>query len=166
MRILTGFGTCATTFTVLVASTATLGTGMAAASGPVPINSVLRNCDFSRVDTAVQAPRTALGRGVVIVHSSGSSVTADVNMAISNEPGAHYDVGLIQAPRPASATCGPGDPGVTYSSIDTDAAGQGSVSITAPIRQGTTGVWVMVTSPNEHNQAPGEYYTSEFVVPV
>lgn len=139
---------------------------MAAATGPVPISSVLRNCDASRVPTAVQSPRVALGRGVVIMHTSGSSVTADVNMVISNQPGAHYDVGLIQVPRPTSSTCGPGDPGTTYGSIDTDATGQASVSLTAPLQQGTTGVWVMVTSPNAHNQAPAEYYTSEFVAPV
>ena len=160
MRALTGFGTCASVFTVLAASTATLGTGMAAATGPVPINSVLRNCDGSAVQTAVQTPRTSLGRGVVIFRPS------DINLVISNQPGVHYDVGLIQVPRPTSATCGPGDPGTTFTGVDTDAAGQANVTITAPLQQGTTGVWVMVTTPNPHNQAPGEYYTSEFVAPV
>lgn len=166
MRALTGFGTCASVFTVLAASTATLGTGMAAATGPVPINSVLRNCDGSAVQTAVQTPRTSLGRGVAIFRPSGSSVSADINLVISNQPGVHYDVGLIQVPRPTSATCGPGDPGTTFTGVDTDAAGQANVTITAPLQQGTTGVWVMVTTPNPHNQAPGEYYTSEFVAPV
>ncbi|MHA7648883.1 hypothetical protein ACX9NE_00020 [Mycobacterium sp. ML4] len=166
MHTLTGFGTCASVFTVLAASTVTLGTGMAAATAPVPINPVLRNCDFSRVNTAVQIPRTLLGRGIVTVRRSGSTVTADVNLVISNQPGAHYDAGLIQAPRPASATCGPGDPGTTFTGLDTDPMGQASVSITAPLQQGTTGIWVMITSPNEHNQAPGEFYSSEYVAPV
>ncbi|MFQ2875155.1 hypothetical protein ACLILY_07380 [Mycobacterium sp. MS3] len=166
MRVITGFGTAVSTFTVLGAATLTLGTGMAAATGPVPISSTLRNCDGSAVKTAVQAPRTSLGRGVVLFRSSGSSVSADINLVISNQPGMHYDVGLIQVPRPTSATCGPGDPGTTFTGVDTDPSGQAAVTITAPIQQGTTGVWVMVTSPNEHNQAPGEYYTSEFVAPV
>lgn len=166
MRTLTRFGTCASVFTVLAASTAALGTGMAAATGPVPISSTLRNCDGSAIVTAVQAPRTALGRGVVLVHPSGSTVSADIDLVIANQPGMHYDVGLIQVPRPTSATCGPGDPGTTFTGVDTDPAGQAHVTITAPIQQGTTGVWVMVASPNAHNQAPAEYYTSEFVAPV
>lgn len=166
MRTLTGFGTFASVFTVLAASTATLGTGMAAATGPVPISSTLRNCDGSAVKTAVQAPRVALGRGVVLVHPSGSTVSADIDLVISNQPGMHYDVGLIQVPRPTSATCGPGDPGTTYAGVDTDPAGHAAITINAPIQQGTTGVWVMVTTPNPHNQAPAEYYSSEFVAPV
>lgn len=166
MQVLTGFRTAVSTFTVLSAATLTLGTGMAAATGPVPISSTLRNCDGSAVKTAVQAPRVALGRGVVIFRPSGSTVSADVNLVISNQPGMHYDVGLIQVPRPTSATCGPGDPGTTFAGVDTDPAGQANVTITAPLQQGTTGVWVMVTTPNPHNQAPGEYYTSEFVAPV
>lgn len=166
MRILTGFKTAVSTLTVLSAATLTLGTGMAVATGPVPISSTLRNCDGSAVKTAVQAPRTSLGRGVVIFRPSGSTVSADVNLVISNQPGMHYDVGLIQVPRPTSATCGPGDPGTTFTGVDTDPMGQANVTINAPLQQGTTGVWVMVTTPNPHNQAPGEYYTSEFVAPV
>lgn len=166
MRTLTGFGTCASVFIVLTASTAALGTGTAGATGPVPISSVLRNCDASVVKTAIQAPRTSLGRGVVLFRTSGSTVSADINLVISNQPGTHYDVGLIQVPRPASATCGPGDPGTAYSGVDTDASGQANVTITAPRQQGATGVWVTVTTPNPHNQAPGEYYTSEFVAPI
>ncbi len=87
-------------------------------------------------------------------------------MVISNQAGVHYDVGLIQAPHPSSVPCGPGDPGATYAGLDTDPAGQGTVTITAPLQRGTTGVWVMVTSPNPHNQAPAEYYTSEYVASV
>lgn len=139
---------------------------MAGATGPVSISSVLRNCDGSAVQTAVQTPRTSLGRGVVLFRSSGSTVTANINLVISNQPGAHYDVGLIQVPRPTSATCGPGDPGTSFTGVDTDPAGQANVTITAPRQQGATGVWVMVTTPNPHNQAPGEYYSSEFVAPL
>ncbi|WP_253900512.1 hypothetical protein [Mycobacterium asiaticum] len=93
-------------------------------------------------------------------------MVADVHMVIANSPGAHYDVGLIQLPRPSSATCGPGDPGTTFTGMDTDATGQATVTITAPIQSGTTGVWVIVESPNPNNQAPAEFFTSEFVAPV
>lgn len=166
MRALTHWGIPAAAFTLLTASAATLGTGTAAATGPVPISSVLRNCDFSIVGTAVQVPRTSLGRGTAVFQTSGSSVTAEVNMVISNQAGAHYDIGLIQEPRPSSATCGPGDPGTSFTSFDTDPSGQATVTIVSPLRPGTTSVWVMVTTPNAHNQAPGEYYTSEYVAPV
>lgn len=87
-------------------------------------------------------------------------------MVIATAPGTHFDVGLIQAPRPSSATCGPGDPGTTFAGLDTDASGQGHVTITAPLRPGTTGVWVIVETANPHDQIPGEFYTSEFVSPV
>jgi hypothetical protein len=86
-------------------------------------------------------------------------------MTIPNEPGTHYDVGLIQEPRPSSATCGPGDPGTAFTGMDTDAAGNATVTVQDSIRQGTTGVWVMVERANPHSQNPAEFYTSEFVVP-
>ena len=82
------------------------------------------------------------------------------------EPGTHFDVGLIQEPRPSSATCGPGDPGTAYSGFDTDAAGSGTVTIKEGIRPGTTGVWVIVERANPNSQNPAEFYTSEFVAPV
>lgn len=166
MRALSGFEMCFSVTAVVAASTATLGMGTAAADSPVPINSALHRCDFSEVTTAVQVPRVAMGHGTVVFRTAGRTVTADINMVISNQQNAHYDVGLIQAPRPASATCGPGDPGTTYTGLDTDQAGRATLTITAPLQQGTTGVWVMVTSPNAHNQAPGEFYTSEYVAPV
>lgn len=134
MRTLTGLGTCASAFTALAALTATLGAGMAAATGMVPITSTLRNCDTSAVPTAVQAPHASLGRGEVLFHRSGSTVTTEVKLVVSNQPGMHYDVGLIQVPRPTSSTCGPGDPGTTYSGVDTDPAGRASVTITGPIQ--------------------------------
>lgn len=166
MGALTQLGTSATALTIMAASTATSGTGAANATAPIPINSDLRNCDFSLVSNAIQRPRALVGHGTALIRTSGSAVVAQVNMMIPNNPGAHYDVGLIQAPRPSSATCGPGDPGTTFTGLDTDAAGQANVTITAPLQAGTTGVWVIVESPNPHNQAPGEFYTSEFVAPV
>ena len=147
-------------------SAVTMGAGTAAAGAPVPINPDLRNCDFSLVATQQQVPRTTVGRGTANIRSSGSTVTADVHMTFSNQPGAHFDVGLIQVPRPSSATCGPGDPGTTFATLDTDPSGTANVTITAPIRQGATGVFVIVESPQPHNQTPGEFYTSEYVSPV
>ena len=82
------------------------------------------------------------------------------------EPGTHFDVGLIQEPRPASATCGPGDPGTAFTGMDTDASGSGTVTIQDAIRPGTTGVWVIIEHPNGNSQNPAEFYTSEFVTPV
>ncbi|OBJ47332.1 hypothetical protein [Mycobacterium asiaticum] len=166
MRTLTRLGFSATAMVVVAASTVTLEAGTASANSPVPINSVLRRCDFSAVQTWTQVLRTSAGRGVANIHTSGSTVVADVNMVISNSPGAHYDIGLIQMPRPSSETCGPGDPGTTFTGLDTDGAGVANVTITAPLRQGATGVWVFVASPHPNNQAPAEFYTSEYVSPV
>jgi hypothetical protein len=85
---------------------------------------------------------------------------------VSGDPGTHFDVGLIQEPLPSSATCGPGDPGTAFTGMDTDAAGGGTVTIQDTIRQGTTGVWVIIERPDAHSQNPAEVYTSEHVVPV
>ena len=147
-------------------SALTLGAGTAAARSPIPINFDLRNCDFSLVGTQQQIPRTTVGRGTANINSSGSSVVAEVHMTFSGQPGAHFDAGLIQVPRPSSATCGPGDPGTTFAGLDTDPSGTANVTITAPIRQGTTGVFVIVESPQPHNQTPGEFYTTEYLAPV
>jgi hypothetical protein len=81
-------------------------------------------------------------------------------------PGTHFDVGLIQEPRPSSATCGPGDPGTAFTGMDTDGGGLGAATVQDAIRPGTTGVWVIVERPNGFSQSPAEYYTSEFVAPV
>ena len=82
------------------------------------------------------------------------------------EPGTHFDVGLIQEPRPASTTCGPGDPGTSFTGLDTDVAGSGTTTGQDTIRPGTTGVWVIIERPNGHSHNPAEFYTSEFLAPV
>ena len=163
MRALTRLNFSAATMTILSASVATLGSGTASASSRVPINADLRNCDFSLVSTALIRPKTILGHGVANFKTSGSTVVADIDMMVATDPGTHFDVGLIQEPRPSSATCGPGDPGTSFSSLDTDAIGQGHVTITAPLRSGTTSVWVIVETGNPHDQIPGEFYTTEFL---
>jgi hypothetical protein len=50
--------------------------------------------------------------------------------------------------------------------MDTDGAGNATVTIQDGIRSGTTGVWVIVERPDPHSQNPAEFYTSEFLAPV
>ncbi len=132
----------------------------------VVLDAKYRRCDFSVVSTAVPIPHPALGTGSVTIHRSGSNAVADVHLVDAPEPGTHFDVGLIQEPRPSSATCGPGDPGTAYTGLDTDAAGTGNATVQDTIRPGATGVWVIIEQRNPHSQNPAEFYTSEFVAPV
>jgi hypothetical protein len=132
----------------------------------VALGGILRRCDFSSITSAPWATRARLGSGSALIHTAGSGVVAEVHLADTPQPGTHYDVGLVQEPRPSSATCGPGDPGTTFTGLDTDAAGNGTVTIQDSVRQGTTGVWVIVERPNGNSQNPAEFYTSDFVAPV
>lgn len=169
MDTLTRLKTCATAATVLVWPAATFAIGTADAEGAgttVVFDAKLRRCDFSLVSFAVQQPHPSLGTGYAVVHTAGSRVVADVHLVDAPEPGTHFDVGLIQMPRPASATCGPGDPGTAFTALDTDGAGSANATVQDSIRPGTTGVWVIIEQPNPHSQSPAEFYTSEFVVPV
>jgi len=111
-------------------------------------------------------PHPSLATGSTLVHRAGSTAIAEVHLVDAPEPGTHFNVGLIREPRPASATCGPGDPGTAFSGLDTDASGSGTVTVQDSIRPGTTGVWVIVEQPNGNSQNPAEFYTSEFVAPV
>ncbi|WP_370462756.1 hypothetical protein [Mycobacterium sp. Marseille-P9652] len=152
----------------MVVPATTLGVAAAGAEGgtTVVLDAKLRRCDFSLVSTAAWLPATPLGTGSAAIHRSGSSAVAEVHLWDEPEPGTHFDVGLIQEPRSAAATCGPGDPGTAFRGLDTDGAGNGTVTVSDTIRPGTTGVWVIVERPNPHSQNPGEFYTSEFVAPV
>jgi hypothetical protein len=89
-----------------------------------------------------------------------------VHISDSPDPGMHFDVGLIQEPRPQAATCGPGDPGTAFTGLDLDGAGNGTTTVSETLRPGTTGVWVFVERGDPHSQNPAEFYTSEFVAPV
>jgi hypothetical protein len=161
-------GVCGATFAVAMSPVATAG--IASAGGEagtiVVLDSKLRRCDFSLVSTVPMVPRSGLGTGSAIVHSAGGKAIAEVHLSDGPDPGAHFDVGLIQEPRPASANCGPGDPGTAFAGLDTDGAGGGTVTVSDTIRPGTTGVWVIVERPNPNSQNPAEFYTSEFVAPV
>jgi hypothetical protein len=107
-----------------------------------------------------------LGTGWVEIHHAGSRAVAEVHLVAPNEPGTHYNVGLIEKRRPSSATCGPGDLGTAFTGLDTDAGGAGTATVQDSVRPGTTGVWVIVERPNANSQNPAEYYTSEFVASV
>jgi hypothetical protein len=171
MHTLTRFGTFAAAIAVVLspaATSATFGIVKAAAEGgtTVALQGDLRRCDFSLVTTDPMVPRPGLGTGSALIHAAGSRAIAEVHLVDGPDPGTHFDVGLIQEPRPSSANCGPGDPGTAFTGMDTDAAGSGTVTVQDTIRPGTTGVWVIIERPNAHSQNPAEFYTSEFVAPV
>jgi hypothetical protein len=168
MHTLTRLGAYAATLTAVITPAATFETvrAVAESGARVSLNSDLRRCDFSLVTTGAPLSHPALGTGSVLIHTAGSKVNAEVHLVAAPDPGTHFDVGLIEEPRPSSATCGPGDPGTAFTGMDTDAAGSGTVTIQDTIRQGTTGVWVIIERGDPHSQNPAEFYTSEFVVPV
>lgn len=168
MHALTCLGTCTAAITVVITPAATFEISAASAEGAttVVLDNYLRQCDFSRVNFDPMVPHPMLATGSAVIHTAGSKAIAEVHLYDEPEPGTHFDVGLIQMPRPASATCGPGDPGTSFTSLNTDAAGNGTATVQGAIAPGTTGVWVMVERPNGNSQNPAEFYTSEFVAPV
>lgn len=169
MHTLTRLGACTATLTVVIVPATTVAIGTAAAEGggtTVAFDNYLRRCDFSKISTAPQVPGPMLGTGSAVIRTDGSRAVADVHLVDGPEPGTHFDVGLIQVPRPSSSTCGPGDPGTAFTGMDTDGAGIGAATISDTIRPGTTGVWVIIERPNPNSQNPAEFYTSGFVVPV
>ena len=167
MNALTRFGTYTAAITVAISPAATFEIVKAAADGStrVPLVSDLRRCDFSRVNNQLPILRPALGSASSVIQITGSSATAEVHLLSPANPGTHYDVGLIQEPRPSSATCGPGDPGTAFAGMDTDASGSATVTVRSALRPGTTGVWVIVERPSGNAQNPAENYTSDFLVP-
>ena len=158
MNALTRFGTYTAAITVAISPAATFEIVKAAADGStrVPLVSDLRRCDFSRVNNQLPILRPALGSASSVIQITGSSATAEVHLLSPANPGTHYDVGLIQEPRPSSATCGPGDPGTAFTGMDTDASGSATVTVQSAIRPGTTGVWVIVERPSGNAQNPAE----------
>lgn len=172
MRRLTHFVTSAAAIGLL-ASSATIfaiDPGAAWAAPPnttgatrVPLRQFHRACDFTQI-LNVQGTGYGATAAAMIRHAA-SSVTADVQM-LNARPDTHYDVGLIQVPRPSSATCGPGDPGTAFGSLNTDGAGNGAVTLQDGIRSGTSGVFVVINRPNESSQNPAEFYSSDFIAPV
>jgi hypothetical protein len=152
---------CAVPVTVALAASA--APASAEAGTLVPMRGILRACDYSPLpDYASTNNATASA----VIHNSGGAVTADIHFAEAGAPNAHYDVSLIQVPRPATAPCeGPG-PGVAVGSLNTDGAGVANTTVQDTLRSGTTGVWVFIRQPSPRSQSPAEFYTSDFPVNV
>ena len=172
MHAVTRLGTSAAIISLVTfsAMTSTLDTAAASPGAndatTVPLDADLRQCDFSLVRTAPMVPHPLLGTGSAVIRRAGSRVVAEVHLVDASGPGTHFNVELIQEPRPSLAGCGPGDPGTAFSGLDTDAAGAATTTLQDSIRPGTTGVWVMIERPDGNSQNPGAYYSSEFVAPV
>jgi hypothetical protein len=147
---------------VAMPAVVTVGVGTAGAEGAtfVPFTQIFRRCDFSA--SAYVWP-TGYARPTAVVHSTGSELIADVQIAtaIPNTP---YDVRLIQVPRSSASSCNAGDPGVIAGVLLTDNAGAGRVSLRGPVASGATGAWMYISRPGEFSQTPAEFYTSDFVL--
>lgn len=163
MRQLTRF---VTTVAAIVVATPgamfTIGTGTAGADTFVPFAQTFRRCDFS---TNTFTGPTGYGRPIAVVRVGSNEVVADVNIATA-VPFTHYDVRLIQMPRPSSKPCGAGDPGVAVSGLMTDGAGAGSTTVRGNIEPGATGVWMFISRPDAFRQTPAEFYTSDMIVDI
>jgi hypothetical protein len=144
---------------VTVALVASVAPASAEAGTVVPMRGILRACDFSPIpDFASTNNATASA----FIHNSGGAVTADIHFAEAGNANSHYDVSLIQLPRPSTAPCeGPG-PGVAVGSLNTDGVGVGNATIRDTLQSGTTGVWVFIRQPSPRSQSPAEFYTSDF----
>ncbi|MGE2722219.1 hypothetical protein [Mycolicibacterium celeriflavum] len=140
-----------------------VGAGTATASDTfVPMNQVSRRCDYSETD--YNGP-TGYGRATSVIGVNGSGLTANVNLQVA-KPNMRYDVRLIQLPRPSSAPCFGGDPGVAQAALQTDGVGNGSVTLHDGVEPGATGAWVLITRPDPFSQSPAEFYTSDMIVKI
>jgi hypothetical protein len=125
----------------------------------VPMRGILRACDFNPIPDFASINNATVA---ATIHNSGGAVTADIHFAEAGNANAHYDVSLIQLPRPSTAPCeGPG-PGVAVGSLNTDGVGVGDATIRDTLHSGTTGVWVFIRQPSPRSQSPAEFYTSDF----
>lgn len=138
------------------------GTASASDSKFMPFSQILRRCDFSETD--YNGP-TGQARPTANVRTDGSQVSADVQLvlAIPNIP---YEVRLIQVPRPSSAPCWGGDPGVAQATLHTDGVGAAAVTLSDAIEPGATGVWLFVSRPDPFSQNPAEFYTTDLIAKI
>ena len=128
----------------------------------VPLIPKFRACDFT---WALNVATNGKGTGqTVISKTAPNQVVAQVQL-LAAEPQAHYNVRLIQSPRP-SVGCAAGDPGVSASGIDTDDTGAGTLTLQATTSANMTGVWVFIDRPSPHSQRPIDFYTSEFIASI
>jgi hypothetical protein len=135
-----------------------IATATPGSTAVMPLSGKFRACDFT-VATWVDAH--GYTRGIAHLSTSGPNVVATVDLATA-EPDTHYDVRIIQTPRP-SIGCAPGAPGVVTGSLQTDAGGAGTTTLQGPIAAGATGAWVIVQRPASNSQTPAEFYTSDFI---
>ena len=172
MRALTLCGTSAAAMILLTFPTITLGAGIAGANPGatgvtrVPLDADLKNCDFSLTRNPPMVPGPMLGTGWAEIIHTGSSAVAQVHLDAPERAGRP----LRRRPdRGASTVVGDvrsGDPGTSFTGLDTDAGGVGTATVQDSLRSDTTGVWVIIERPSAHSHDPAEYYTSEFVAPV
>ena len=128
----------------------------------LPFTQALRRCDFSETD--YNGP-TGYARPQAVLRSDGSTVSADVSI-VTAIPNVRYDVRLIHAPKPSSAGCLGGDPGVALVPLQVDGIGNGRVTIQDNIEPGATGAWLMITRPDAFSQNPAEFYTTDLIAPI
>lgn len=158
----------AATMVPVVATAAMLsgiGAQPAAASGMtmVPLQNVIRQCDFV-MENFLVGHGSGTGSGSVEIGAPDSgTVRADVRMQTA-DPNTVYQVRLIQTPRSSAATCNAGDPGVATGVLHTDVAGTGFTTVTGPRQQGSTGAWVVVEGPPAPGKVRGEVYSTTLLV--
>jgi hypothetical protein len=141
----------------------TVGVAAAENAGTfMPFTQLLRRCDFSEND---YNDPPGFARPQAVLRSDGSTVSADVSIATAI-PNIRYDVRLIQAPKPSSAPCLGGDPGVALVALQVDGVGNGHVTIQDNIEPGATGAWLMISRPDRFSQTPAEFYTTDLIAPI
>jgi hypothetical protein len=106
-----------------------------------------------------------MARAFAVLRRGSNEIVADVDIATAI-PFTRYDVRLIQMPRPSSAPCNAGDPGVDASALVTDAAGAARTTVRGTVETGATGVWIFISRPDAFRQAPAEFYTTDFIADV
>jgi hypothetical protein len=149
----------ATSFTVFDGGS---GTALADGTSVLPLSSILRGCDWHNIPWM---PSYTTGTGFAIVGRMGNTVTAEVHMT-GVIPDIWYGVRLVEVPRPGIG-CGPGAPGVGFGQLYTDDAGNGFVTVQAPVMQGATGAWVSVEGPlGNSKDISGDFRTSDFVASI
>ncbi|MEO8813766.1 MAG: hypothetical protein ABI307_05040 [Mycobacterium sp.] len=163
----------ATVLMICAAMLSPMGTGTAAGAPPgttgtttrAPFTPAHRSCDFHNLGST-NFGAVGSGTGEALIHTSGNTVVAEVNFSNPRFLGVHYQVGLIQAPRPAAPGCGPGTPGTAYVDMVIDGAGRAAVTLQDQIRPGMTGVWLKIDRFGPHSQLPAEYYSTIMITPV
>lgn len=128
----------------------------------VPLASRLRACDASHLSNVFARQ---YGRAFAELTTPGSNTVAASVTIATGMPNTHYNVRIIQVPRPSN-NCAPGEPGVVAGSFETDAAGAGGVSVVGPITSGATGAWVALDRPAANTLTPAEFYTSDFIAAI